>query len=315
MVGRPLALALALIAAGACTRVATPRGTAATLRPACEVGGVRAGLAQLAVVRAILGKRWDGAACVARTGPLDIAAGAAALARFEVETAVAALDRGAAHPLDHASHVRLWEQRGIARAYLELESDARAAFTTLLALDPGHVLSYDLSPKATFLFEQARAAARARATPALDLTWPRDLRLGAPVSVEVETVADPDRQLARATIYVRTHGERSWRAAEVDLAAPGGFRRLVLPPVLGTRPTSLDLYAVASDARGNEVLTWASPARPRELPLRYDPPTPWYRTWWVWAAAGGVVAAGTGIAVYAVLWQPSDELDGDVHIR
>ncbi len=65
------------------------------------------------------------------------------------------------------------------------------------------------------------------------------------------------------------------------------------------------------DSEGNEVLVWAGPARPREILLRYDAPSPWYRKWWVWAIAGGVVAVGTGATVFAVTRDPSDTVDGD----
>ena len=51
------------------------------------------------------------------------------------------------------------------------------------------------------------------------------------------------------------------------------------------------------------------------MPLRYDPPTRWYRKWWVWAVAGGGVAVGTGVGVYAAVWQPSDTLDAPVGVR
>ena len=83
-----------------------------------------------------------------------------------------------------------------------------------------------------------------------------------------------------------------------------------MPGLPGRKAQSLEVYAVASDAAGNEVLSWASPARPTEIALRYDPP--WYRTWWVWAIAGGVVAAGTGVVVYAVVWEPGSLLGGTV---
>lgn len=292
-----LALALAPIAAG-CARSGATGGATVTLRPACSPD-----------------QRWDGRACVARGGLDELEAGRQALAAFDVDTAVAALDRAAAAPLDHARHILLWEQRGIAHAYLEREADALTAFDRLLAIDPGHLLSYTLSPKATFVFEKARAAAAERGAPALELRWARDQRLGAPVAVEVETVADPGDLLRRATIYVRARGETSWRAADLSLADPGKLERVRLPAVAGTRPTSLELYAVASDDAGNEVLTWASASRPREIALRHDPPTPWYRTWWVWAAAGGVVAVGTGVAVYAAVWEPGPEVDGGITVE
>jgi hypothetical protein len=109
---------------------------------------------------------------------------------------------------------------------------------------------------------------------------------------------------------VRTRGERPWRAADLTLAPAGKRARLLLPGLPGRKAQSLEVYAVASDAAGNEVLTWSSPARPSEIALRYDPP--WYRTWWVWAIAGGVVAAGTGAVVYATVWEPGSLLGGDV---
>ena len=99
------------------------------------------------------------------------------------------------------------------------------------------------------------------------------------------------------------------RAADVALPAPGQVAQVRLPALTGRAPTALELFAVASDDQGNEVHLWASPDRPREVPLRYDPPTRWYRKWWVWAVAGGVVAAGTGVGVYAAVWEPSPTLD------
>ena len=59
----------------------------------------------------------------------------------------------------------------------------------------------------------------------------------------------------------------------------------------------------------------SAPDRPREVPLRWDPPTPWWRKWWVWGIAAGTVAAATGIAVYAAQWEPSDELPANVGVE
>lgn len=288
-------LSLAIFAAG-CARGGGAGGTAITLRAACAAG-----------------ERWDGAACVARAGNADVAAGERALAEFDVDTAAAALDRAEKLPLDHAHHILLWEQRGILHAYLDRPPEAVAAFDRLLALDPAHLLSYRLSPKAILAFDQAQAAASTRGAPAIELRWPRDLKLGTTVPVEIETVADPTGILRTATIYVRTRGESAWRAADLSLAEPGKLERVRLPAVAGTKPTSLELFAVVSDGAGNEVLSWGTSAQPREIPLR--PRTPWYRTWWVWAAAGGVVAVGTGIIVYATVWEPGPEVGGGIDIE
>jgi len=84
----------------------------------------------------------------------------------------------------------------------------------------------------------------------------------------------------------------------------------VLPPIVATKPVSLELYMRAYDTQHNEVLTWADPARPREIALRYEPPSPWYRKWWVYAIAGSVVAIATGITVYELTVQPPSTIDG-----
>lgn len=259
---------------------------------------------------------WDGTACRPRgDAAARVAAGKQALARLDVDVARAALDaadRGG--PLDHEANVTLWEQRGIAAAYVDDERTARAAFDMLLALDPSHFLSYTLSPKATFVFEKVRNDARARGVPTLDVVWPHGQRVGDPVPIDLEVVADPKRFLRRATVFVRTRGEPSWRAADVPLASAAD-RRILLPPVEAQKPVSLELYLRAYDDRGNEVLTWADAKQPREIPLRYDPPTPWYRHAWFYAAVGTVVAASVGITVYELTLAPPDKVSGGVSVK
>jgi hypothetical protein len=304
---------------------ATNHATLVTLRPACADT-----------------EHWDGAACKPRgDAAAKVAAGKQALATLDVDVARAALeaaDRGG--PLDHASNVTLWEQRGIAAAYVNDERTATAAFDMLLALDPSHFLSYTLSPKATFVFEKVRNDTRVRGVPALDVTWPHGQRVGDPVPIDLEVVADPRQFLRRATVFVRNRGEPGWRAADVTLAsaddprspiagggAPNGIaggagvlprginRRIVLPPVEAGKPVSLELYLRAYDDRGNEVLTWADAARPREIPLRYDPPTPWYRRDWFYAAAAVFLTASVGITVYELTIAPPDKISGNVSVR
>jgi hypothetical protein len=259
---------------------------------------------------------WDGAACRPRgDGAARVAAGKQALARLDVDVARQALDaaeRGG--PLDHDANVTLWEQRGIAAAYVDDERAASAAFDMMLALDPGHFLSYTLSPRATFVFEKVRNASKARGAPALDVNWPHGQRVGDPVPLDLEVVADPKQFLHRATVFVRTRGEARWRAADIALGRTPD-RRILLPPILAAEPVSLELYLRAYDDRGNEVLTWADPARPREIPLRYDPPTPWYRRGWFYAAVATAAAAAVGVTVYELTIAPPDKVTGGVSVH
>ena len=277
----------------------TNHGTLAALRSACADT-----------------EYWDGTACKARgDAAAQVAAGKQALAKLDVDVAKLALDAAdQGGPLDHDANVTLWEQRGIAAAYLNDERTASAAFDMLLALDPSHFLSYTLSPKATFVFEKVRNDTRARGVPVLDVNWPHGQRVGDPVPIDLEVIADPKQFLARATVFVRTHGETRWHAADVALGN-AAERRVVLPPVEAQKPASLDLYLRAYDKRGNEVLTWADAARPREIPLRYDPPTPWYRRTWFYAAVGTVVAASVGVTVYELTISPPDQVSGNVSVR
>jgi hypothetical protein len=285
------------IAAG-CASGAAVRAPVATLRPACGDE-----------------QPWDGHACrTIRDAVHALDTAIAALAKLQVDDAKAALDAAEhAGPLDHPHHVTLWEQRGIAAAYLDDEAGATAAFDMLLAIDPGHFLSYKTSPKATFVFEQVRAR-KDRVPPELDVTWPRGGKVGEPVPLDVEVLADPKRFLHRATVFVRTHGEASWRATDLPLVGKGE-QRVLLPPVAASKPISLDVYAKAYDDRGNEVLLWADPSRPREIPLRYDPPAPWYKTWWGISAIGGAVAAVAGLTVYEVTLAPPDKVGGTVRVQ
>ena len=256
---------------------------------------------------------WDGSACKpAGDGPTKLAAGSEALAKLDVDAAKAALDQvEAAGPLDHNTNVRLWEQRGIAAAYTDDEATATTAFDMVLALDPAHFLSYELSPKATLVFEKSLKAAKARGAPELDVSWPRGGKIGDAIPVDVEVLADPKHFLDRATLFVRTRGEPTWRAADLRL---GPDKRIVLPPVAGTKPVSLELYLRAYDEKGNEVLTWADPTKPREIALRYEPPTPWYRTWWGISAIGVGTAAVVGTIVYFLVVSPPDKIGGDVSV-
>ena len=75
----------------------------------------------------------------------------------------------------------------------------------------------------------------------------------------------------------------------------------------------VELHLVGYDARGNEVLRWASPESPREIALSL--PTPWYQKWWVWALAGTAVAAGTATGVYFAARGLPDQMSTSVSRR
>ncbi len=243
---------------------------------------------------------------------------ATALAEFRPGDAVTILegleDRG---PLTHEQHVQLYEQLGIAYAYLENSKDAIAAFSKMLALDPGRAISYTLSPKVTFVFEEARKKSLSRPAPSVDVSWPRDLFVDQPVPVDVEVVADPEDFLVGARLYYRRRGTPSFAERAVTLPDRGERpTRVELPAAAPDARASevLELYLVATDRKKNEVLVFGSPDRPRQVALQYEPPEPWYGRWWVWAIAGTVVAVGAGAAVFAATNEPGPTVGGTFEV-
>ncbi len=79
------------------------------------------------------------------------------------------------------------------------------------------ILSYRLSTKATFVFEDVRRRLERRAPPAIDVRWRGGQKVGDRIPLDLEVVADPKALLRRATLFVRERGEPAWRAADVDL--------------------------------------------------------------------------------------------------
>ncbi len=308
---------LAIALAGCGAHASVPTGT---LRAAC-------GEAQW----------WDGTACVDEDRALvEEVEHNDARVQEDPDAALAAADAAAGRgPYDRGTYARIWRQRGMAHALLAYaaaaeakddpsvaeekakeqaahEAAAKAAFDMLLALDPSHRLEYTQTPQTTFVFQEAIAEAAARPVPAIDVDWKRDLRVGDAIPVDVEVIADPKAFLDRATLFVRRRGEPTWEATDLELPDEGKYERVVLPAIDAKAATAVELYLRAYDQAGNEVLAWASEDRPREVPLRWEPPTPWYKKWWVWTIGASVVAGATGAIVYAAQWEPSDSVGGTV---
>lgn len=249
--------------------------------------------------------------CVA-AAPLERAA--THVAAFEVEEALTILERVAAEPPhSYDDHRRLYELLGISYAYVDRDEEAATAFDSLLMLDPGHAIEYTLSPKATFQFQRARERARERVPPALAVSWPRGLSVGQPISVVLEVVSDPRRFLKRAFVYHRAQGANAFARIDVDLLPVGHYQAVTLPAVapVAAATVTVELYVVALDARGSEVLRVARAERPREIALAYEEPVPIHKRWWLWAAIGGVVATGVGTTLLLTR-DPSAEVAGSV---
>ena len=236
-----------------------------------------------------------GETTIPRGGHLE--EGARLLAEYRAYEAVDALQHARDHegPYPYVDHVRLYELLGIAYAYVDQPKRARAAFEQLLLLQPDRMLSYTLSPKVTFLFEEVRNAARLRPVPTVDISWPRGLRPDQPLTIDIEAVSDPGHFLHRARLYARRQGDPEWRTYDVVLPHVLEYVQVKLAPVApdASRDETLQLYLIAHDRHDNEVLIWGTPEQPREILMKFQPTEPLYKKWWLWAVLGGVTVAAS----------------------
>lgn len=257
---------------------------------------------------------WGALGCLllATPAPAALTEAQGLLVDFKAQAALEALDRAeAAGPLAYEAHVTLWEQRGIARAYLGQTDAARSAFTRLLAIAPGHALSYALSPKVTLLFEEVRQRARLQPALTLDVQRPEAPQVGAPTPLRLQRLADPLDLARGGTLYVRARGEPEYRALSFEPTLAPAYTTVTVAAVDGAAPTTLELYAVLVDARGHEVSRWGAPDAPRTLALAYAPPTAWYEDWRLWAVAAAAAAVGAASVIAVGTRTPPRRVGGD----
>lgn len=235
-----------------------------------------------------------------------------ALDEFRPEAAVKVLT-STPTGLQHHLHATWYEQLAIAHAYLEQPEPSKAAFRSMLSLDPGRFLSYTLSPKVTFLFEEARREVRKSPLPTVDLAWARTLRTVDSPQVDIEVVHDPLGFLAQGVLHYRFRNDSQWSKVSVAMPRSGSFVSVQLPSAKQAKAsTALELYLVVKDRFDNEVLLIGSRRQPRQIDLRYQEPIQWYEQWWLWTAVGVVAAAGTAAAVLIATDEPDQDIRGTV---
>ena len=192
-------------------------------------------------------------------------------------------------------------------AYGETEAAAEA-FEKALSINPELELSAP-APRIAAVFEQARRRFRAKLR-ALDHDPPRlthlplgDARYGSPVPVVVE--ASDVSGVKRVVVNYRITGNRGFSSVKLETDGRGRFVATI-PTVAVMRP-GLEYYVEAWDSLGNGPGLKGSVDAPIKIEVKGGPraspaagPPSWYKRWWVWAIASGVVAVagGIGVAVY-----------------
>ncbi|HEY3352855.1 MAG TPA: hypothetical protein VGQ83_06375, partial [Polyangia bacterium] len=143
---------------------------------------------------------------------------------------------------------------------------------------------------------------------AITHTPPGAVGRGQPARILVTLESDPLAMVNQVAVFYRLSGAGAY---SVSKAAVGGgaveIPALFLSGLGGSK--GVDYYVAALDDREGELYTIGKPnesfmlmvgGEPAEEPGITSRPgrrVAWYRTWWVWAIAGGVVA-GTTTGVY-----------------
>jgi tetratricopeptide (TPR) repeat protein len=193
-------------------------------------------------------------------------------------------------------------------AYGETEL-AVEAFEKALSIKPDLQLEAP-APRIASVFEQAlrRFRAKVRALdhdpPTLLHKPPTSAAYGKPVIVEVE--ARDVSGVKRVVVNHRIVGNRGFSSVKLEKDGRGRFVATI-PAVAVMRP-GVEYYIEAWDALGNGPGLKGSAAKPIIIEVKGGPKAapssagsaPWYKQWWVWAIASGVVvvAGGVGIAAY-----------------
>ncbi len=207
--------------------------------------------------------------------------------------------RDAAAP--RALRARAYESLGMALAILGRQERAREAFEDLLAIDPGYQLSDpSLSPRLRALFESVRKSfvpgyARGAAEAELMHAAPPGAVAGRPLELAATAVAGA-RAIAVVMLRWRRQGLLGYHAEAMQGAGGRYTAKVLLPDEVADY--TFEYYLEGLDGQNRVVARVGSPEAPLALPVRGAPPlVPWYRRWWVWAVAAGVVVAGATIGV------------------
>jgi hypothetical protein len=255
------------------------------------------------------------AAAVPTSAPSELERGIQLLAGNDIPAAVVVLS-GVRGPLALEDVVRLDENLGVALAYAGKSAEAERRFGHLLAVEPGHVLPYSISPKATFVFEKVRREmAQRRATEAL-LETPAAAPFDREIALALTCRANALDLVASWQVCHRVKGSSAdYQCVNRPGLPIGETATVTLPAVPASAavepaatapdkaPAVLQVALAGLDAQGNEVFRNPSRAQPREIPIGIAVPGPWYGNVWLWAAVGVVAiaaASGTAVAIWAL---------------
>jgi hypothetical protein len=229
-------------------------------------------------------------------------------------------------------HVRLLTYKGLLEAVGDSRKRAVEAFKQVLVIDPLFDLGKGHPPRVRRAIAAARRWFRRNKPLMIELEAPEHVDRRGTARIGLKVVSDPLGLLKRAVLHVRAGDSGGFRVLPMELQRGAGFGwRVPLAKIEGAQHArQLQLYVSGLDVSYNEVAIVGSPEAPRDVvltgaatplvavappPRRQPAPAarPWYRRWWIWAAAGAVLAA-TAITIGATAGGPEDRVDAPISI-
>lgn len=258
------------------------------------------------------------AAAAPTSAPSELERGIRLLVDNDIPAAVVVLS-GVRGPLALEDVVRLDENLGVALAYAGKSAEAEQRFGHLLAVEPGHVLPYSISPKATFVFEKVRRDMAQRRATEVTLETPAAAPFDREIALALTCRANALDLVASWQVCHRVKGSAvDYQCAPQPVRPIGETSTVILPAVPASAaatpaaaspdeaPAVMQVALAGFDGDGNEVYRNPSRTQPREIPIGIAVPGPWYSNIWLWTAAGVVaIAAAAGVAVAIWALQPT----------
>lgn len=253
-----------------------------------------------------------------RAAPLPaqdaLEAGIERLREDDLEAAIELLGRASGGlPLEDV--IRRYENLGVAQAYAGDAAAAERTFARLLAVAPGHVIPYTISPRATFVFEKVRRETAHQPPTVVRLELPESIAYDEAAVASLVCDADAYDLIARWELCQHVKNDAAPYRCQAAPAPPIGQRmRWTLLPVAaaaartaagGDQPAALLQLALSGyDVDGNEVFRDPDRGRPREVPLSSAAEAAWYANPLLWSALSvAAVGAALGTVLVAVVWR------------
>jgi len=231
-------------------------------------------------------------------------------ARAELERAL----KGGPYSFEQA--VALYRGLGTVRAFANDIEGSRWAFHRMLRVDPTIILSYTISPKATFVYERVREDMKDLTGVQVTIETEPVVPLDREIPVLVRTKADPSRHVKRLELLYRVKGDAEYQRLPIAFPPPGSQVDVDLPAVSSKRAREtregkegafLQLALVGYDENDWEVYRGPAPSAPQELPVGFGAAGPWYTSWWAYGLlASSVAAVAAGMLVWAAVKPPDD---------